>query len=76
MSTRTERWQERTERLLDLLEAAASAWAEAEYQDGLDSGRRGAVSAAVNNRRDKAEAKHKDLVLRLRLAVQRRLPGQ
>jgi hypothetical protein len=65
MSTREERRQQRLARLLERLQAAATAWAQAEYQDGIDTGRHGIVSARVTRRRDKVEQAFKDIVLRL-----------
>jgi hypothetical protein len=50
---------------LERLRAAGAAWAEAEYQEGIDTGRRGLVSASVSARRDKAEQNFKDIVERL-----------
>ncbi len=50
---------------MERLQAAGAAWAEAEYQEGIDTGRTGVVSAAGKNRRDKAEQVFKDIVARL-----------
>jgi hypothetical protein len=69
MSTREERRQQRIARLLERLEAAGAAWAAAEYQEGIDTGRRGTVSASVTRRRDQAELKFKDIITLLRGAV-------
>jgi hypothetical protein len=65
VSSREERRQQRIARLLERLQAAGAAWAEAEYQEGIDTGRRGVVSAALKNRRDKTEQIFKDIVARL-----------
>jgi hypothetical protein len=62
MSTREERRQQRIARLLERLQAAAAAWAQAEYQEGIDTGRRGMVRARITQRRDKAEQAFKDIV--------------
>ena len=43
MSTREERRQARLARLLDQVQSSAQAWAEAEYQVGIATGRVGAV---------------------------------
>ena len=43
-TTREEIRQRRLERLVDALDAAATRWAEAAHQDGLDSGRHGVVA--------------------------------
>jgi hypothetical protein len=69
MSPREERRQQRIARLLERLEAAGAAWAKAEYQEGIDTGRHGAVSARVTKRRDKAEQAFKDIVARLGAAT-------
>jgi hypothetical protein len=71
MSTREEIRQRRIERLFDQLEAAVANWAAAEHQDGLDSGRRGVVSAGVRKGRDRAELKVKGLLRQLRQATKR-----
>jgi hypothetical protein len=57
--------QRRIARLLERLEAAGAAWAKAEYTEGIETGRIGAVSVRARARRDKAEAAFKDLVARL-----------
>jgi hypothetical protein len=72
MSSREERRQQQIERLLDRLEAAAMRWAEAEHQEGLDSGRHGVVSAGLRKRRDQAALKVKDILQELRQATKRR----
>jgi hypothetical protein len=59
------RRQQRIARLLERLEAAGAAWAKAEYQEGIETGRIGAVSVRVRARRDKAEAAFKDIMARL-----------
>jgi hypothetical protein len=64
VSTREEQRQQRIARLLERLEAAGTAWAKAEYHEGIETGI-GAVSVRVRDRRDKAEAAFKDLVARL-----------
>jgi hypothetical protein len=77
MSTsREEIRQRRNERLLDQLENAAARWVEAGYQDGLDTGRRGVVSAGVRRRRELAQLKFEDIVVQLRQATKRRPPGR
>ena len=43
MSTRAERQRERIARLLEQVQSSAQAWAEAEYQVGIATGRVGAV---------------------------------
>jgi hypothetical protein len=65
VTTREDKRQHRIARLLERLEAAGAAWAKAEYAEGIETGRRGAVSVRVRDRRDKAEAAFKDLVARL-----------
>jgi hypothetical protein len=55
VSTWEEQRRQRIARLLERLKAAATAWAAAEYQEGIDTGRLGMVSASVTKRRDKAE---------------------
>jgi hypothetical protein len=65
MSTREERRQQRVARLLERLKAAGAAWAVAEYQEGIETGRHGVVSTALRNRRDKAGQLFKDIVARL-----------
>jgi hypothetical protein len=49
-------------RLLERVEAAGAAWAKAEYEEGIDTGRLGAVSVRVRARRDKAEATFRDVM--------------
>jgi hypothetical protein len=66
MSSREEGRQQRIARLLERLEAAGAAWAEAEYQEGMDTGQHGTVSAALKNRRDRAGQGLKDIVAHLR----------
>jgi hypothetical protein len=65
VSSREERRQQRIAWLLERLQASGAAWAAAEYQVGIDTGRHGAVRAALKNRRDKAEQTFKDIVARL-----------
>jgi hypothetical protein len=43
----------RCEVLAQLLETAGAAWAKAEYTEGIETGRLGAVSVRVRDRRDK-----------------------
>jgi hypothetical protein len=69
VTTREEIRQQRIARLLERLEAAVAAWAEAEYQEGINTGRHGTVSASVTQRRDKAEQAFKDIVARLSAAT-------
>jgi hypothetical protein len=69
MSTREERRQQRIARPLQRLEAAGAAWAETEYYEGIDTARHGMVSAALKNRRDKAEQTFKDIAARLSRAT-------
>jgi hypothetical protein len=76
MTTREEIRQRRIELLLDQLEATAARWAEAEYQEGIDTGRLGVVKAGIAKRRGQAELRFKDLVLQLRQATKRRPPRQ
>jgi hypothetical protein len=64
MSTREERRQQRIARLLERLGTAGASWAAAEYQEGIDTGRHGAVSASVTKRRDQAEQAFRDIVAR------------
>jgi hypothetical protein len=47
MATRAERQRERIARLLDQVQSSAQAWADAEYQVGIATGRTGAVSAQL-----------------------------
>ena len=65
MSTREEQRQHRITRLLERLEAAGTALAKAEHQEGIETGRLGAVSVRVRERCDKAEAAFKDILARL-----------
>jgi len=65
VSTREEQRQHRIARLLKRLEAAGATWAKAEYQEGIETGRLGAVSMRVRARRNKAEAAFKDIMARL-----------
>jgi hypothetical protein len=62
---RADKRQQRVARLLERLEAAGAAWAAAEYQEGIETGRIGAVSVRGRARRDKAEATFKDIMARL-----------
>jgi hypothetical protein len=71
-----ERRQQRIARLLKRLEAAGASWAAAEYQEGIDTGRHGAVKAGIAKRRGQAEQKVKDFLLDLQQATKRRPPGQ
>ena len=76
MTTREEIRQRRIELLLNKLEVTATRWAEAEYQGGVDTGRRGVVSAGLRKRCDQAELKVKDLLQELRQATKRPPLGQ
>jgi hypothetical protein len=67
--TREERKLYRIERLLNRLEAAGVAWAAAENNDGIETGRLGIVAADTQKQREKAEATFRSLVERLREAV-------
>jgi hypothetical protein len=69
MSSREERRQQRIAGLLERLQDAGASWAAAEYQEGIDTGRHGMVSASVTQRRDKAEQAFKDIVARLNHAT-------
>jgi hypothetical protein len=69
MTTREEVRQRRIELLLDQLELAASNWVEAEYADGVETGRHGVVSAHVEDNRQKAMLKFRHIAARLRRAV-------
>jgi hypothetical protein len=64
MSTREERRQQLIARLLAPLEAAGAAWAAAEYQDGIDTGRHGMVKAGVTKRRRQGRAGLRGIVAR------------
>jgi hypothetical protein len=83
MTTRAQRQRERIARLLDQVQRAADAWAAAEYQVGIATGRRGAVSAPLETIRATAERRFRDLAAKLAAAgmppaepgrAQRRLP--
>jgi hypothetical protein len=65
MSTEEERRQQRIARLLQQLEVAGAAWAEAEYQEGIDTGHHGVVRTALKKQRDKAEQSVKNIMVRL-----------
>ena len=65
MSSREERRQQRIAGLLERLQDAGASWAAAEYQEGIETGRIGAVSVRGRARRDKAEATFKDIMARL-----------
>ena len=66
-TTREERRQHRLARLVLAVQEAAAAWAEAEYQAGLADGRMG---TGGDKRRTLAEAKFRDVAVRLSVAVQ------
>ena len=69
MSTREERRQARLARLLDQVQSSAQAWAEAEYQVGIATGRAGAVSAQLETIRATAQRRFADVCARLSAAV-------
>jgi hypothetical protein len=69
MSTREERRQARIARLLEQVQSSAQAWAEAEYQVGIATGRTGAVSAQLETIRGTAQRRFADVVARLGAAV-------
>ena len=66
MTTQEEIRQRRIARLLDELETATANLAAAAYQDGLDSGRHGTVSAGVRKGHERAEVKARSLLQELR----------
>ena len=69
MSTREERRQARIARLLDNVQRAATEWAEAEYQEGVETGRFGIVSARVNKLRERAKGDFGITIARLSAAL-------
>ena len=68
MSDREERRQRNIEHLVDQLELAGARWAEAEYEDGVDTGRHGVVSARVEKKRTAARLRFQTIAARLREA--------
>jgi hypothetical protein len=76
MSDREGRRQRNLEHLVDQLELAGARWAEAEYEDGVDTGRHGVVSARVEKKRTTAMLKFRAFAARLREAVRRQPSGQ
>ena len=71
MTTRAERQRERIARLLDQVQSSAHAWAEAEDQVGIATGRTGAVSAQLETIRGTAQRRFADVCARLGAAVTR-----
>ena len=71
VSTREERRQARIARLLNNVQRAAAEWAEAEYQEGVETGRFGIVSARVNKLRERAKGDFVITIARLSAAVSR-----
>ena len=71
MTTRAERQRERIARLLDQVQSSGQAWAEAEYQVGIATGRAGAVSAQLETIRGTAQRRFADVCARLGAAVTR-----
>ena len=71
VSTREERRQARIARLLNNVQRAAAEWAEAEYQEGVETGRFGIVSARVNKLRERAKGDFGITIARLSAAVSR-----
>jgi hypothetical protein len=69
MTTRAERQRERIARLLDQVQSSAHAWAEAEDQVGIATGRTGAVSAPLETIRGTAQRRFADVVAKLGAAV-------
>ena len=69
MSTREECRQARIARLLEQVQSSAQAWAEAEYQVGIATGRASAVSAQLETIRGTAQRRFADVVARLAAAV-------
>ena len=69
MTSREERRQARIARLLDQVQSSAQAWAEAEYQVGIATGRTGAASAQLETIRGTAQRRFADVVARLAAAV-------
>jgi hypothetical protein len=69
VTSREERRRARTARLLDQVQSSAQAWAEAEYQVGIATGRAGAVSTQLETIRATAQRRFADVVARLSAAV-------
>ena len=69
MSTREERRQARVARLLDQVQSSGQAWAEAEYQVGIATGRAGDVSVPLETIRSTAQRRFADVVARLAAAA-------
>jgi hypothetical protein len=69
MTTRAERQRERIARLLDQVQSSGQAWAEAEYQVGIATGRAGDVSVPLETIRSTAQRRFADVVARLAAAV-------
>jgi len=69
MTTRAERQRERIARLLGQVQSSAQAWAEAEYQVGIATGRVGAVSTHLETIRATAERRFRDIAAKLAAAV-------
>jgi hypothetical protein len=66
---RAERQRERIARLLEQVQSSAQAWAEAEYQVGIATGRAGAVSAQLETIRGTAQRRFRDVAAKLAAAV-------
>jgi hypothetical protein len=69
MTTRAERQRERIARLLEQVQSSAQAWAEAEYQVGIATGRASAVSTQLETIRGTAQRRFADVVAKLAAAV-------
>ena len=69
MTTRAERQRERVARLLEQITAAAEAWAQTEYQTGLQDGRYGGTPMFIETRRATAERRFRNVAARLTAAV-------
>ena len=69
MTTREERRQARIARLLDQVQSSAQAWAEAEYQVGIATGRTGAVSTPLETIRGTAQRRFAGVCAKLGAAV-------